>query len=84
MVLLKLVWLERGSNVSLRCVSDQKDQALEIGDTALLAGCDQNKATLTWTGAGHSSNAFQLFYNGEKQLTLPKPIRAACLQTQEL
>lgn len=62
-VLLKLVWLERGSNVSLRCVSDQENQALEIGDTALLAGCDQNKATLTWTGAGHSSNAFQLFYN---------------------
>ncbi|XP_020773083.2 uncharacterized protein si:ch211-14k19.8 isoform X2 [Boleophthalmus pectinirostris] len=60
-VLLKLVWLETGSNMSLVCVWD-KERTLAVGDTVLLSGCDQNKATLTWTGAGHSTHAFQLFY----------------------
>lgn len=61
-VLLKLVWLESGSNMSLVCTGDQDKQTLALGDTALLYGCDQNRATLTWSGAGHSSNAFQIFY----------------------
>ncbi|XP_072319766.1 uncharacterized protein [Eucyclogobius newberryi] len=59
---LKLVWLESGSNVSLACVLGTRERSLDVGDTALLSGCDRNRATLTWTGAGHSSNAFQLFY----------------------
>ncbi|XP_033824841.2 uncharacterized protein si:ch211-14k19.8 isoform X2 [Periophthalmus magnuspinnatus] len=66
-VLLKLVWLERASNMSLLCVWGTKEWTLAVGDIALLSGCDQNKANLTWTGAGHSSNAFQLFYNGEEE-----------------
>ncbi|XP_071361097.1 uncharacterized protein [Trachinotus anak] len=61
-VLLKVVWLESGSNISVRCVWKKEDQVLESEGTVLLSGCDGNKATLTWTGAGHSSNAIQLSY----------------------
>nr|XP_046227253.1 mucin-5AC [Scatophagus argus] len=62
LVLLKLVLLESGSNVSVRCVWNEEDRVLESGGTALLSGCDGNKATLSWTGAGRSSNAVQLSY----------------------
>lgn len=68
--LLKLVWLDRGSSISVRCVWNEEDQVLERGGAALLSGCDGNKATLTWTGAGHSSNAIQLSYRGEKLLPI--------------
>ncbi|KAK5926362.1 hypothetical protein CgunFtcFv8_021943 [Champsocephalus gunnari] len=61
-VLLKLVWLESGSNISVQCVLNEEDKVLKSGETALLSLCDGNKASFTWTGAGHSSNAFQLFY----------------------
>lgn len=67
-VLLKLVWLESGLNVSVRCVWNEEGQALESGGVALLSGCDGNKATLTWTGAGNSSNSIKLSYYGEKLL----------------
>ncbi|XP_035516726.1 interphotoreceptor matrix proteoglycan 2 [Morone saxatilis] len=61
-VLLKVVWLESGSSISVRCVWNKQDQVLESGGTALLSGCDRNKATLSWTGAGHHSNGIQLSY----------------------
>ncbi|KAK5899263.1 hypothetical protein CesoFtcFv8_008759 [Champsocephalus esox] len=61
-VLLKLVWLESGSSISVQCVLNEEDKVLKSGETALLSLCDGNKASFTWTGAGHSSNAFQLFY----------------------
>ncbi|CAK6980007.1 uncharacterized threonine-rich GPI-anchored glycoprotein PJ4664.02 isoform X1 [Scomber scombrus] len=61
-VLLKLVSLEIGSSISVRCVWNEEDQVLESGGIALLSGCYTNKATLTWTGTGHSSNAVQLSY----------------------
>lgn len=68
-VQLKLVWLESGSNMSLVCTGHQEERTLAVGDSALLHGCDQNRATLTWTGAGHSSNAFQLFYYVQEKET---------------
>ncbi|TDH15734.1 hypothetical protein EPR50_G00012980 [Perca flavescens] len=61
-VLLKSVWLESGLSVSVRCVLNEEDQVLESGGTALLSGCDGNKATFSWTGPGRSSNEIQLFY----------------------
>ncbi|XP_044047690.1 flocculation protein FLO11 [Siniperca chuatsi] len=61
-VLLKVLWLESGSNISVRCVWNEEDRVLESGGTALLSGCDRNKAILTWTGAGHSSNEIQVAY----------------------
>ncbi|XP_072240843.1 uncharacterized protein [Leuresthes tenuis] len=61
-VLLHLVELESGSNISVRCVWNKGDQALQSKDTALLSGCDRNKATLSWTGTGHFLNAVQLSY----------------------
>ncbi|XP_056229032.1 mucin-2 isoform X2 [Seriola aureovittata] len=61
-VLLKAVRLESGSNISVRCVWNEEDHVLENEGTALLSGCDGNKATLAWSGAGHSSNAIQLSY----------------------
>ncbi|KAK7929279.1 hypothetical protein WMY93_005674 [Mugilogobius chulae] len=68
-VQLKLVSLETGSNMSLVCVRDTKQWTLKVGDTALLSGCDRNRAALTWTGAGHSSNAFQFFYYVQEEDT---------------
>ncbi|XP_029920665.1 mucin-5AC isoform X2 [Myripristis murdjan] len=41
----------------------QEEQVLETGGTALLSSCDENKAALTWRGAGHSSNKIQLSYH---------------------
>lgn len=61
-VLIKLAWLESGSGVTVRCVWKEEGPVLESGGTALLSGCDGNKATLTWTGAGRSSNPIQLSY----------------------
>uniref|UniRef100_A0A1A7WTG0 EGF-like domain-containing protein n=1 Tax=Iconisemion striatum TaxID=60296 RepID=A0A1A7WTG0_9TELE len=58
-VLLTLAWLEGGSRLSLRC---EEDQILQSGDTVLLSGCEGNKATLIWTGAGRSSDSAQLVY----------------------
>lgn len=62
-VLLKF---ESGSNISVRCFWSEEDQVLETGGTFLLSGCDGNRASLIWTGAGHTSNAVQLSYYGEK------------------
>ncbi|XP_041640004.1 interphotoreceptor matrix proteoglycan 2 [Cheilinus undulatus] len=62
-VLLKLVWLGNSSSISIRCVWNEKDLILESGGgTALLSGCDGNKATLYWTGEGWPSNAIELSY----------------------
>lgn len=63
---LKLVWLDGGSSISVLCVLTVGDRLLERGGTALLSGCDRNKATLSWTGTGNSSNSAQLVYHGEK------------------
>lgn len=90
-VLLKVVRLESGSSVSVLCVWKEEDhnQVLESGGTALLSGCDRNKATLTWSGPGHSSDEVQLSYYGEKLLTqLPRfsllsqcgPLACTCTQ----
>lgn len=68
MVLLSLAHLESGSSISVRCARDQEEQMLRAGGTALLLGCDRNKAALTWTGLGHSSNTVQLSYYGETLL----------------
>ncbi|XP_030574191.1 mucin-5AC isoform X2 [Archocentrus centrarchus] len=61
-VLLKLAWLESGSSLSVRCVWNEEDEALVSGGMALLSGCDRNKATLSWTGPGHSLDAVHLAY----------------------
>ncbi|XP_038569139.1 uncharacterized protein LOC119898897 [Micropterus salmoides] len=61
-VLLKLIWLESGSNISVRCVWNEEKQLLASGGTALLSDCDTNKATISWTGAGYSSNVIQVSY----------------------
>uniref|UniRef100_A0A1A8J4I7 EGF-like domain-containing protein n=4 Tax=Nothobranchius kuhntae TaxID=321403 RepID=A0A1A8J4I7_NOTKU len=58
-VLLKLEWSDGDSTISLRC---EEDRILQRGDTALLSSCEGNKATLTWTGAGRSSDSAQLVY----------------------
>lgn len=67
-VLLKLVWLESGSRISVRCFWNEEDHILEMEGTALLSRCNRNKATLSWTGAGHSSNSIQLSYYGMNPL----------------
>lgn len=64
-VLLKVVWLESGSNITVQCVGSEEGQVLESEGTALLS----NKATLTWTGGGRSSDTIQLSYYGEKLST---------------
>ncbi|KAM7010122.1 uncharacterized protein LKV04_001958 [Tautogolabrus adspersus] len=62
-VVLKLVGLESNSSIIIRCVWNKEDLVLESGEgTALLSGCDKNKATLSWTGATQSSNAIELAY----------------------
>ncbi|XP_065812068.1 mucin-3B [Labrus bergylta] len=62
-VLLKLVWLESNSSITIRCVWNKEDLVLEGGEgTALLSGCGKNKATLSWKGATQSSNAIELAY----------------------
>ncbi|KAA8595249.1 hypothetical protein FQN60_012384, partial [Etheostoma spectabile] len=60
--IITTVWLESGWRVSVRCVLNEEDQVLDSGGTALLSGCDGNKATFNWTGPGRSSNEIQLFY----------------------
>ncbi|XP_041839396.1 uncharacterized protein si:ch211-14k19.8 [Melanotaenia boesemani] len=62
-VFLKAVELERGSNISVHCAWNKDPQALQSGDTALLSGCDRDKATIRWTGAQRFPNAVQLVYN---------------------
>nr|XP_043885271.1 flocculation protein FLO11 isoform X1 [Solea senegalensis] len=64
-LILKVALLDSGSRISVHCVWNKEDhgQVLERGGTALLSGCDGNKATLTWTGVGHSSNVIQLSYH---------------------
>ncbi|XP_074542961.1 uncharacterized protein LOC141803001 [Halichoeres trimaculatus] len=62
-VLLKVVWLESNLSISIHCVSNEEDVALESsGGTALLSGCDKNKATLFLTAPRLSSDAIQLAY----------------------
>lgn len=63
---LTLVQLEGGSSISVSCLWTEKDhdQVLKIRGTALLSGCDRDKATLSWTGSGHFS--VQLSYYGER------------------
>lgn len=65
-VLLKLVRLESGSSASVRCFGNEAGRVLESEGTALLSGCDGNKAALSWTGAGRSSDPIQLVYYGMK------------------
>lgn len=73
-VLLKLLWLESGSSITVRCLRNEEDHVLEIGGTALLSSCFGNKATLSWTGEGRSSNPIQLSYYGMK-VTLDCPLQ---------
>ncbi|CAJ1054052.1 mucin-5AC [Xyrichtys novacula] len=62
-VLLKLVWLESNSSISVHCVPNREDLVLEgLRGSALLSGCDRNKATLSWTGPRQSSNVIELSY----------------------
>ncbi|XP_017280942.1 uncharacterized protein si:ch211-14k19.8 [Kryptolebias marmoratus] len=62
MVLLKLDWSEGGTRISVGCVGSEEHRVLRSRDTVLLSGCDGNKATLSWTGAGRSSHSLQLGY----------------------
>ncbi|XP_040000947.1 mucin-5AC isoform X2 [Xiphias gladius] len=89
-VLLRVVRLESGSSISVRCVRNEEghDQVLESPGTAVLSGCDRNKAALTWTAAGHSSNAIQLSYyvqederNSSEDYTSPHSDTARWSQT---
>lgn len=73
-VLLKLLWLESGSSITVRCLRNEEDRVLEIGGTALLSSCFGNKATLSWTGEGRSSNPIQLSYYGTK-VSLDYPLQ---------
>ncbi|XP_076004279.1 uncharacterized protein LOC142997005 isoform X2 [Genypterus blacodes] len=61
-VFLSLAHLESGSSISVRCRRDQDEQMLRAGGTGLLLDCGRDKAALTWTGRGHSSNTVQLSY----------------------
>lgn len=76
-VLLKSVRLESGSNITVQCVWSEENQVLESEGTTLLSGCDGDKATLTWTGAGRSSDTVQLSYYGEK-LSIQLPTLNLC------
>lgn len=73
-VLLKLLWLESGSSITVCCLRNEEDRVLEIGGTALLSSCFGNKATLSWTGEGRSSNPIQLSYYGMK-VSLDYPLQ---------
>ncbi|KAK2817307.1 hypothetical protein Q5P01_025498 [Channa striata] len=63
-VWLKLKDFEGASNISVRCfwTGEDQDLVLENGKTTLLSGCARDKATLTWTGAQHSSGTIRLSY----------------------
>ncbi|KAM9769695.1 uncharacterized protein ACNS7B_005049 isoform 1-T1 [Menidia menidia] len=61
-VLLYVVELESGSNISVQCDLAKGPQALQSKGTALLSGCDRNKAALSWTGTGRFPNEVQLAY----------------------
>lgn len=63
-VLFKLLWLESGSNATVRCLGN--DHVLEIDGLTLLSNCGGHKASLSWTGEGHSSNPIDLSYYGKK------------------
>lgn len=69
-VRLKSDWLGSDSNVSVRCLWNDEDGIRVSEGTALLSRCDNNKATLSWRGAGRTSNSIQLFYYGMKPLRL--------------
>lgn len=70
-VLLTPLWLESGSNVSVRCVWNEEHRFLESGGTVVLSHCDENKATLSWRGAGQSSHSIQLSYGMKPLLGYP-------------
>lgn len=72
-VLLKLLWLERGSSATLHCLGKDEDRVLEIDGSALLSNCSGHKASLSWTGEGHSSNPIELSYYGRK-VSLDYPV----------
>ncbi|KAM4594450.1 uncharacterized protein V3H82_001255 isoform 1-T1 [Fundulus diaphanus] len=61
-VLLQLKWIGSDSRISLRCVEEYQ-LSLSQGKTALLSDCEENKAVLSWTGPGISSNLIQLAYS---------------------
>lgn len=61
-VLLTPLWLDSGSNVTVRCVWNEEHRFLESGGAVVLSHCDKNKATLSWRGARQSSNLIQLSY----------------------
>lgn len=46
---------------------------LEIDGSALLSDCGGHKASLSWTGEGHSSNPIELSYYGKK-VSLDYPV----------
>ena len=69
-VRLKSDWLGSDANVSVRCLWIEEDGVRVSEGTALLSRCDDNKAVLSWRGAGSTSNSIQLFYDGMKPLRL--------------
>lgn len=70
-VLFKLLWLESGSSASVLCLGN--GHVLEIDGSALLSDCGGHKASLSWTGVGHSSNPIELSYYGKK-VSLDYPV----------
>ncbi|XP_040041995.2 uncharacterized protein vap [Gasterosteus aculeatus] len=61
-VLLKLVWLDRGSG-TVSCAGGEGNRVLESGGAVLLSGCDGHRAAFTWTGSVRPSSGVQLSYN---------------------
>ncbi|MED6232257.1 hypothetical protein ATANTOWER_025817 [Ataeniobius toweri] len=81
-VLLKLKWMENDSRISLRCVKE--DQILHSHrETALLSDCDKNKAVLSWTGPGISSNSIQLAYYVQEDERNSSKARSTYQQDQD-
>lgn len=72
-VLFKLLRLESGSSASVRCLGNVKDRVLEIDGSTLLSNCSRHKASISWTGEGHSSNPIELSYYGKK-VSLDYPV----------
>lgn len=61
-VLLKPEWSGSDWRISVQCILEEKNRVLESGRTAVLSGCDRNKAAFTWTREGHSTSVVQLAY----------------------
>ncbi|XP_029362496.1 flocculation protein FLO11 [Echeneis naucrates] len=67
-VLLRVLRLDSGSNISVHCVLDKDDQILGNEGTVLLSGCAGSTASLTWSGAGRPSEPMQLSYHVQEDV----------------